>query len=234
MKRRKLLTLAGLGVVVACGVPMAQSPGSSTLLATSPSAKADGKPMQLLTEFRIFADHYQFFVYDSDAEYCPESFASEVDGKRTDIGSDRQGYITNGTTINFHTDAHLNVHWIEIYLANQPPKFGKAERVIALPLQVNSGKIAITTLNSDPKAPKKVAVRPGTWTVYLLAFNLGTDQLFNRRIPRPKSRSGKQPDELTDAQLKANWEFERYQIVLVPGFQTPIGVLHGTATVRGA
>jgi hypothetical protein len=123
---------------------------------------------------------------------------------------------------------------MEVYLANQPPNFGRAERVIALPLQVNSGKIAITTLNSDPKEQKKVAVQPGTWTVYLLAFNLGTDELFNQRIPRPESRSGKQPNEFTDDQLKANWEFERYQIILVPGFQTPIGVLHGTATVRGA
>jgi hypothetical protein len=53
MKRRKLLTLAGLGIVVSCGVPMSQSTVLSTVLSTSQLALAEGKPMQLLTEFRI-------------------------------------------------------------------------------------------------------------------------------------------------------------------------------------
>lgn len=198
------------------------------------TALAEGKPMQLLTEFRIFADHYQFFVYDAGVDPCPESFYSDSDEERSDLGSYRHGYITNGSTICFGTDAHLNGHWIEVYTSTQVPNFGKAERVIALPLRIDSGRVAITNLLFLDEPIKQVDIRPGVWTIYLLAFNLGTDQLFNRRIPRPESRSGKQPDELTDVQLKANWEFERYQIILVPGFQTPIGVLHGTATARGA
>ncbi|MBD2072347.1 hypothetical protein H6F86_00160 [Phormidium sp. FACHB-592] len=230
MKRRKLLALAGLGIAVSCGVPMSQS----TVLSTSQLALAEGKPMQLLTEFRISADHYLFFIYDTGVNPSPDSFYSDPDEKRSDLGSYRQGYITNGRTICFGTDAHLNDHWIEVYASTQVPAFGKAERVIALPLRIDSGRVAITNLLYLTEPMKQVDINPGVWTVYLLAFNLGTDRLFNRGIPRPESRSGKQLDQLTDDQLKANWEFERYQIILVPGFQTPVGVLHGTATVRGA
>lgn len=182
--------------------------------------------MQLLTEFRIFADHYQFYVYDTEVEPSPESFCFEPDEHRSDLGSYRQGYLTNGETIFFGTDAHLNVHWIEVYSSPQVPDFGEAERVIALPLKVDSGKVGITNLLSMSEPIKIVFVEPGVWTVYLLAFNLGSDQFWDRRVVRPE----RNPEPLSDEQLKANWEYERYKIVLVPGFQTPIGVLRG---VRG-
>lgn len=185
--------------------------------------------MQLLTEFRIFADHYQFFVYDAEIDPCPKSFYSDLDEHRSDLGSYRQGYITNGRTICFGTDAHLNVHWIEVYSSPQVPNLGRAERVIALPLKIDSGKVGITNLSYLNEPIKEVSLNSGVWTVYLLAFNLGSDQYWDRRVARSERKS----ETLSDEQLKTNWEFERYRIIFVPSFQTPIGVLRGTATVRG-
>lgn len=168
--------------------------------------------MQLLTEFRIFADHYQFLVYDIGVDPCPESFYSDPDNDRSDIGSYRQGYLTNGKSICFGTTADLNDHWIEVYSSTQVPDFGQAEKVIALPLKIDSGGVGITNLlYLEPI--KEVSVNSGIWTVYLLAFNLGVDS-----------------EESSDEQLRANWEVERYRIVLVPDFRTPIGILYRTAT----
>jgi hypothetical protein len=185
--------------------------------------------MQLLTEFRIVADHYQFFVYDAGTDPCPESFYNDRDEHRSDIGSYLQGYITNGRTICFGTDAHLNIHWMEVYSSAQIPDFGQAERVIALPLKIDAGKVAIANLLYLDEPLKEILVDPGVWTVYLLAFNLGSDQYFDRRLKRTELSS----EELSDDEIKANWEFERYRIILVPDLQTPIGILRGTATVRG-
>lgn len=234
MKRRDLIAGVGLGAAIAGTTAITQSTiHPSPSLVTEQAVFAEAGGMKLMTEFRMFASYYQFYVHDGDSEYCPESFYTEPDDRRTDIGSYRQGYLTNGRTIHFGTDADLNVHWVEVYLADHSPDFGKTERVIGLPLQVNSGKIVISVLFSEPDPTTEVALKPGTWTVYLLAFNLGSDQLFERREPRSDGNSEKDSKVLSDEQLKANWEFERYQIILVPGMQTPIGVLHGTANRRG-
>lgn len=227
MKRRKLLSMAGLGIAASGMVPISKSAIQSTsLVSASQPALDQNEPMRLLTEFRIFADHYQFFVYDVETEPLPESFFSDPDDYRSDIGSYRQGYITDGKTICFGTVAHLNDHWIEVYSSPQAPDFGQAERVIALPLKVASGRVGITDLLYLHE-PKEISINSGVWTVYLLAFNLGSDQYWHRRV----ARTERNPERLSDEQLRANWEFERYRIVLVPNFQTPIGVLYGSATV---
>lgn len=169
--------------------------------------------MKLLTEFRIFADHYQFFVYDSSADPCPESFYTEPDNQRSDLGSYQQGYITNGRTICFGTEAHLNNHWIEVYLSEQLPDLAEAQRVLALPLQVDSGKVAITNLLNLGEPISEIVVPSGQYTVYLFAFNLGVDEA------REWERGDFVDDDrqLSDEELKAELNFERYKIVLVSG-----------------
>lgn len=137
MKRRKLLTVAELGIAT-WDVSMSRSTIQSKSLSLSQESLAKSKSMQLLAEFRLFADHYQFFVYDAAVDPCPDSFYSDPDEKRSDIGSDRQGFVTNGTTICFGTDAHLNDHWVEVFSSVQVPDFGQAERIIALPLNNTS------------------------------------------------------------------------------------------------
>ncbi|MBW4538017.1 MAG: hypothetical protein KME43_02605 [Myxacorys chilensis ATA2-1-KO14] len=219
MKRRKLLTLTGLGTTVFGLVSTSRSVALSTSLPTTQLALAKNERMRLLTEFRIDADHYQFFVYDSGTDPCPESFYSEPDDNRSDLGSYGQGYITNGKTICFGTAAHLNNHWMEVYSSAQRPEFGQAEKVIALPLVIDSGNIGITSLLDLNEPMKKVAVNSGIWTVYLLAFNLGSDPEGDSEVP-------------SDEQLRADWKAERYKMVLVPGFQTPIGVLHGAGAKK--
>lgn len=235
MKRRKLLSLAGLSLISSSLVARLElAIQTASIVLTQQSVLAEEEPMQLLKEFRLFADHYQFLVYDAEADPLPESFYSDLDDERSDIGSYRQGYITNGRTICFGTVAHLNDHWIEVYASSQIPDFDQAERVIALPLNIDSGRVGITDLLYLNEPSEEILVDPGVWTIYFLAFNLGSDRLWERRVARPERRSERLSDELSDEQLRTNWEFERYRIVLVPGFQPPIGIIHGEATIEAA
>lgn len=177
--------------------------------------------MQLLSEFDLFADHYQFFVYDSESEMCPESFYQERDDQRSDFGCYEWGFITNGTTINFGTFAHLNCHWIQCYLADQQPDFDQAERVIALPLQINSGKIAINDLISETPH-SEITVTPGLYSVYCLAFNLEIDQ-----DEEAVGTVFEDPAELSESERNARFDAEYYQIVFVPGTPSEVGVVKG-------
>lgn len=180
--------------------------------------------MLLLSEFRINADSYQFFVHDSEAEPCPESFYSDPDEQRSDVGSYRQGYITNGKTICFITCAQLHQHWVEIYRSEQTPEFEQAERVIALPLQVQSGKVNISDLVNKPPV-STIQVDSGQYTLYLLAFNLGIDEYWEWEHSDCISDEHGKP--LTDEQLKARHDFERYKLVFVPGNPQVLGVVYG-------
>jgi hypothetical protein len=189
--------------------------------ASSFSVNLTIEAMQLLSEFDLFADHYQFFVYDSESEMCPESFYEEPDDQRSDFGCYDWGFITNGTTINFGTFAHLNSHWIQCYLADQQPDFEQAERVIALPLQVDSGKIAISDLISE--APyTEITVMPGLHAVYCLAFNLEIDQ-----DEEAVGNKFEDPTGLSESERRARFEAEYYQIVFVPGAPSEVGVVKG-------
>lgn len=160
--------------------------GAANQLATLPvtTQTQSTKSMKLLTEFRLYRSYYQFYVHDSKADIALDDFGEPGDFLHM-IGSHRQGYISNGEVICFGTDTHLNDHWMQVYLASTPPDFDQEERVIALPLQLNSGKAVISELFSEPAPKREIAVAPGTYTVYLLAFSLGSDQFFDRRIPRP-------------------------------------------------
>jgi hypothetical protein len=150
-----------------------------------------------------------------------ETFYTEPDDQRSDLGSYIQGYITNGSTICFGTDAHLNSHWIEVYLSQQVPDFGVAERVIVLPLQVDSGKVGITSLLELDEPLREVAVTPGQYSVYLLAFNLGIDQATKWQ-QRDFTDDSDPPAGEND---RGNVNFEWYQIILSPGQPDNIGVV---------
>ncbi|MBE9101286.1 hypothetical protein [Vacuolonema iberomarrocanum] len=100
-----------------------------------------------------------------------------------------------------------------------------------MPLKIDSGRVGITNVLYLNEPSEEILVDPGVWTIYFLAFNLGSDQLWERRVARPERSSERLSDELSDEQLRANWEFECYQIVLVPGFQPPIGIVYGAATI---
>ena len=175
--------------------------------------------MAPLASFRIFADHYQFFVHDGAAEACPEYFYDRKVSKPPELIGDDAGYITDGRSICFGTSADLNRRWIEVYRSDLPLDTREAQRPIALLLNVDSGKVSVSTLIDLNTPDVTVEVPPGRYTVYLLGFDLDKDP-------------GEEADD-RDAPASAWANAERYNIVLVPGegHIEPYGVVQGAPTL---
>ena len=184
--------------------------------------------MELLAAFRTFADHYTFYVSDSEAESCPPAFLKVSKGPQPGVsGNFAVGYITDGRSILFGTCAHLNVHWIELFRSENRPEFGTAQRVVALPLTVSSGQVDFSTLELDAS----VSMAPGAYMVYFLGFSLGQDQATD-----PNKSADWAERELSDTELAARTDFEHYQIVFVPGKPVggEFGVIHGAPDIATA
>lgn len=157
--------------------------------------------MNQLFSGRIFADHYQFYILDSDPDF--------YDKMPWDEENSRKGYITNGKTIYIGTRATFHDHWLVLYLSDNTPSFEECQRALALNLNIVSGELEIATTTGDSEA--KIPLAKGAYIVYVLAFNLGIDP----------------EDYLSDQELENSTDVERYTIVLVPGHTSTEGVAKG-------
>jgi hypothetical protein len=144
------------------------------------------KPTRVL---RIFADHYQFFIYDAgenpfnpSLEYSDETVA--------------RGWTRTEHTISFATQAHLNDHRLDVFLG-APPSPLKADRVTIHPLQVASGSLAL----HDTEETILAQVTPGTYALVLAGYHLGQEQSSS-------------DEDLSDDQFLSCLEWERYELYL--------------------
>ncbi|MGC1396620.1 MAG: hypothetical protein WA828_20345 [Coleofasciculaceae cyanobacterium] len=160
--------------------------------------------MHQLFSGRIFADHYQFYILDSDPDFYDKMPVWNEENSR-------KGYITNGRTIYVGTRATFHDHWLDLYLSDNTPSFEECERALALNLNIVSGELEITTTTGDSEA--NISLTKGAYIVYVLAFNLGIDS----------------EDYLSDQELENSTDVERYRIVLVLGHTSTEGVVKGEA-----
>ena len=184
--------------------------------------------MKRLAAFSIFADHYVFYVHDSQAEACPESFLEIDSAKAKYFGSYEVGYLSNGKTISYGGCAHLNNYWIELFLCTSIPEFNMAQRVTALPLDVSSGRVCVSNnLSIEPICT--VALPPNQYVAYCLGFSLGKDQ--GSEFP-----GNIELRTLSDSELAARLDYEHYHIVFVPQEKGTVkyGVVHGAPDIATA
>lgn len=160
------------------------------------------KEMKKIGQSRIYADHYQFYILDSGAD--------PFDGmpKWTEDAVAR-GFIANQHVIGISTRAHLNDHWLELYLHSSAPDTTGFDRAIASDILLESGCIEIMGLVDSPDEVYRVEVTPGLYTVHVLTSNLGDDQFSTDVINQDDDR------EMTDEVIESRIDLERYKVVLV-------------------
>ena len=164
-------------------------------------------PMKRIGQCRVFADHYQFYVLDSDADM----FEGMPDWSDETVA---RGFIANEKVLAVGTKAHFNDHWVELWTSASAPETAGHDRAFAVDLSLPSGHLAITGLADTAEEVHRIPVPPGAYTVHVLASNLGID--------RSSGDSGDSEDtELTDEELKARTDLERYTLVLVPKADAP-------------
>jgi hypothetical protein len=155
----------------------------------------------------IFADHYQFYVYDSTERWW-ETVADWSDE------SLRRGYLSSGRSIHLGTVADLNNHWLEVYLSSNIPDLDECERALAFNFSITSGILSILGLADEEES--KINVENGDYVLYILAFNLGVDCR-----------------EMDDEKLEQMTDIEKYKIILVPGRINNEGVIKGDEFISG-
>jgi len=158
--------------------------------------------MRKVAERRVFADHYHFYLYDSEAEPCddmPDWDAAALD----------RGYIANPRVIHVGTQAHLNDHWVEVWLAEALPTDDSSDRTFARSVEVSSGTLSVAG-PMDPKAEVlEIPVDPGVYSVRVEAFNLGIDSYSLGELDESDA-------EPSDEDIAARADIERYRVVIVP------------------
>jgi hypothetical protein len=153
---------------------------------------------QLLGAARVFASHYQIVVCDDPARTI-------TDDENWDREKAAQGFAGAPTFRMVDTDADLNDHWVELVAASLPPSFDQWQRITRIYFQSTSGKVHVmSVIDNNPLISANI--KPGHYTVYVAANNLGIDQL-----------SLGEDHKLTDAEIAARKDIEWYRLFLVPG-----------------
>jgi len=168
--------------------------------------------MQKLFSGRIFADHYQFYISDAEADLLEQSLDWMAEAHA------RRGYISNGRTVYLGTRAHLNAYWLTVYLSDFQPHFDDCERVLVFNIAIESGQLVIASPIEDIAL---IDIPTGHYVVYILADNLGVDQLSLNEAD----------EDLNDAEFEQRTDFERYTVVLITGRFEYEGVLKGQKTL---
>jgi hypothetical protein len=143
---------------------------------------------------RVFADHYQFLLFNPASDPFRPPLPAITDA------TSRRGWNRTEHALWIYTRAHYNDHRIDVSLVDQyqPDPFAARQTVhnLALP----DGSLAIF----EHPAHIRFRVPPAAYKVYCRAYNLGSED--------PNGMS-----ELSDDDLFRHSEWERYEIILVPG-----------------
>jgi len=149
---------------------------------------------------RVFADNYQFLVYDFESEpFEPFPIMDEQ--------TSRQGWTRNPHSLWILTRAHANVHRIDVRLSTRYDPDPAASRQTVHNLPLPTGTLALF------EHPNHVRFRvaPGDYMIYCRAYNLG--------------KEGNAMVDLPDDEFFKHDEWERYELILVPGVAKSEGSL---------
>jgi hypothetical protein len=147
----------------------------------------------------IVADHAQFYVHDSSVNPF-EPFPTITDRES------RLGWTRNDNSIWYSTAGQLWSYRLDIFVAAHPPLPGDSERMLAHNLDLPTGNLVV---HEQPGC--SIFLRPGSYSIYLRAYNLGCET----------------DEELPDPEFLAREDLERYELFIVPGVTQNEGVISG-------
>jgi len=158
--------------------------------------------MNKIGKCRVFADHYQFYILDKGAD----PFTDMPDWTDDAINN---GYICKSNVIHVGTKAHLNDHWVEIYLSEDHPNTSNYDKFVKTEINISSGILSIMGPVDADDEVYNIEILPGEYLIYIFTMNIGADQFSTGEINEPNDK------EMTDEEIEAREDIERYKIVLV-------------------
>ncbi len=156
--------------------------------------------LRLLGAARLFASNYQIVVCDD-----PLSSLASEENWNWDTAKSKRGFAGVPRFRMVGTEADLNDHWVELVSSDQPPSPDEWQRITCVHFHSGSGRVHVmSVIDNNPLISANI--KPGDYTVYVAANNLGIDQL-----------SLGEDHKLADAEIAARKDIEWYRLFLVPG-----------------
>src|SRR5450756_2327202 len=158
-----------------------------------------GHPMLLVTT-SIFADHHQFYVFDSNFDHF-----KDPDLVWTASRSLAYGYLASKRAIYVSTVASLNLHRLRIFL-NEAPVL-KYERVFSSDLLITSRVLKISAPANAPEDDVQIHLPCGAYRVSVCSSAIGVDE----RVLYPD-----RDEPMSDEELFTHDDLEYYDLFVQP------------------
>jgi len=145
---------------------------------------------------RTFADHYQFYVYDSEHDHYSDK---ELDWQTSE--KKEYGYLAVEKAIYVSTVASLNDHRVRVFVEDYPKE--KYERQFKWKLDLPSGKLVLSAPANSEEDDVFIEVEPGRYQVFVCSNSIGKDMF---------SYEHEYDEEMGDEEYFKHDEFEYYDI----------------------
>lgn len=160
----------------------------------------------LLDTYRVFADHYQFYLYDSEFDHYSDERLAFVDSTALEFG-----YRGCERAIYVSTVAGLNDHRVRVYLDQTPE--GSYERRFEWDISIPSGTMVISSPAYTPDEEEQISLPAGDYRMVICSSAIGVDELTD-------GPSGDDPME--DEEFFTHDDFEHYDIYLTKRSTKPV------------
>ena len=151
-----------------------------------------------ITTAKIFADHYQFYIFDAEFDHYNEP---RLDWHQPDRL--KYGYLATERAIYVSTVADLNTHRLRVFLNESPTQ--QYEREFSANLQIQGNAIKISAPTNSPEDDLIIPVSPGHYLITVCSNHVGSDELtvFPNNI-----------EPLSDAEFLSREDMESYDIFI--------------------
>jgi hypothetical protein len=152
---------------------------------------------------RIFASHYQFYIFDSNFDDFLNPRLDWMEAER-----EKFGYLSTKNAIYVSTVADLNDHRLRVFLEQTPSN--NYERIYERNLLLESGVLVISAPANDEADDLKINLQKGVYKIFVCSNSIGKDMF---------SYEHDYEEEMSDEEYFEHDEFENYDIFILKTYQ---------------
>jgi hypothetical protein len=122
----------------------------------------------MIGQHRIFADHYQFYIFDSetDPHEIDEEWSDEIIKK---------GYLQGKSSIHVVTVGDYNDHAISIHMGRPSKELHEGEHDAVTEITIESGKIKLSSPAYSNDEEPEFNIGPGLFKITIRSLNSGAE-----------------------------------------------------------
>lgn len=153
-----------------------------------------------ITTTKIFADHYQFYIFDAEFDHYSEPRLDWSQPDRLEYG-----YLATERAIYVSTVADLNSHRLRVFQNESPTQ--QYERIFSVELEIEGNAIQVSAPANSPEDDLIIPVSPGHYLISVCSNHVGIDEL----TVLPDNE-----EPLSDEEFLSREDIECYDVFIEP------------------